>query len=332
VFDVLIGESPLVPIPAPVPVLRFDGANLCVAWESIPGTSYYVEARRAFTDPEWTVMTPKIVATGTSTEVCYPVNLGFRFFRVGVGERIPTAPVILPTEVVDVTPGFDTICVSWPSKLGLDYLVQAKRDLVDANWTVISEPIRGTGLPLELCLPATTEFRYFQVLEGVTLPPEPPASLPVPGVRLSVDASFQLCLTWDALMGAEYFVEAKQRISETTWTVISPILPATSSTVSFCQSLASPWRYFQVRRVNSAVVTPPVIEAIEVTAAGPKLVWSGPAGARYQVFYSDNSMTAWTPIGAAVTSVTGTVEFVDNGVDAPPPSGPFRMYRIQRLP
>ena len=75
-----------------------------------------------------------------------------------------------------------------------------------------------------LCLTGETEFRYFRVIEGVTVPPGPPPSVPVGNVRLSVDAAFQLCLAWDTLLGAEYFVEGKERIADPAWTVISPIL------------------------------------------------------------------------------------------------------------
>lgn len=332
VFDVLIGDSPLVPIPAPVPVLRLDGLNLCVGWESIPGTSYYVEGRRTLADTNWTVLTPKIVAAGPFTEVCYPVALGFRFFRVSVGEKSIPAPTPIDSALVDVVPGFDTICISWPSRVGLNYLVQAKRDTLDPNWTVVSESMSGTGARMELCLPGTTEFRYFQVLEGITVPTEPPASLPVPGIRLSVDGSFQLCLTWDALVGGEYFVEGKERLADAAWTVLSPILTAATTEVSYCQSLAARWRYFQVRRVNSVVAPPPTITSIEVTATGPRLVWTGPAAARYQVFYSDDSPIVWKPLGDQIASPSGTVEFVDDGTAVPRPTGAFRLYRIQRLP
>lgn len=331
VFDVLVGESPLVPIVDPVPVLRLSGTDICVSWASVPGTNYFVEAKKSFTEVNWTVLTPVITAQGATTEVCYPIVLGYRFFRVGVGDRGVPVPTPVPSDKVDVIPGPDGVCVTFPSKPGLDYIVQAKRDTLEANWTVVSEALRGTGLPVTFCLSGLTDFRYFQVIEGVTIPLAPPASVPVPAVRLAVDGAFQLCLTWDTLLGGEYFVEAKERIADPSWSVISPISKASSTTLSFCQSLASKWRYFQVRRVNSVVEPIPHIDAIEMTARGPRIVWSGSAGARYQMFYSDAPMGAWLPLGGPVTSVTGTLEFIDDGTMVPF-SGPFRLYRIQRLP
>lgn len=331
VFDVLVGESPLVPIVDPVPVLRLNGTDICVSWASVPGTNYFVEAKKSFTETGWTVLTPVITAQGTTTEVCYPIVLGYRFFRVGVGDRGVPVPTPLPSDKVDVIPGPDGVCVTFPSKPGLDYIVQAKRDTLEANWTVVSEALRGTGLPVTFCLSGLTDFRYFQVIEGVTIPLAPPASVPVPAVRLAVDGAFQLCLTWDTLLGGEYFVEAKERIADPTWTVISPITKASSITLSFCQSLGSKWRYFQVRRVNSTVDPTPHIDAIAMTAKGPRIVWTGSAGVRYQMFYADGPTAAWLPLGGPVTSATGTLEFIDDG-SMVPFTGPFRLYRIQRLP
>lgn len=330
-FDVFEGESPVLPIPAPVPVIRLDGTNICVSWSSVAGTNYFVQAKKAFTDPNWDTLTPSITASGPTTEICYPIAWGYRFFRVGVGVQVIPVPTPVPADQLEVNVTVDSICLTWPTKAGLDYLVEGKRLISDANWTVVSEPRRGDGNPMTLCLGGATEFRYFRVIEGVTVPPGPPASVPVPNVRLSVDAAFQLCLAWDTLVGAEYFVEGKERASDLVWTVISPILEATGTELSYCQALGSDWRYLQVRRVNVAPEPPVEIQLIEVMPAGFRLAWTGPAGARYQVFYSDTIPALWTPIGGAVTSLTGNFEYTDDGSLTAGFPG-FRIYRIQRLP
>ncbi|MCK6500257.1 MAG: hypothetical protein L6Q38_12360, partial [Nitrospira sp.] len=274
---------------------------------------------------------PSITASGPTTEICYPIAWGYRFFRVGVGVQVIPVPTPVPADQLEVNVTVDSICLTWPTKAGLDYLVEGKRLISDANWTVVSEPRRGDGNPMTLCLGGATEFRYFRVIEGVTVPPGPPASVPVPNVRLSVDAAFQLCLAWDTLVGAEYFVEGKERASDLVWTVISPILEATGTELSYCQALGSDWRYLQVRRVNVAPEPPVEIQLIEVMPAGFRLAWTGPAGARYQVFYSDTIPALWTPIGGAVTSLTGNFEYTDDGSLTAGFPG-FRIYRIQRLP
>ncbi len=327
-FDVLEGESTLVPIPAPVPELRFDGENICVGWNSLVGTAYHVEARRAFAETNWTTLTFKIVATTNFTEVCYPVDLGYRFFRVGVGERVSPTATPLPDAVVRVDRGVDQVCVSWPSRVATRYLVEGRRHAAEANWTVLSEPLDGTGGMMSICLDAATEFTVFRVIEGVSLPLQRPPSLPVATAVPSVDASFDLCFTWDAIVGAEYFVEAKQRLADTTWTVISPILTATTPQLAYCQSLRSSWRYFQVRRVNREPAAALEIDAILPVDGKWWLTWSGPVGARYQVFSSESSPTVWRPLGGPVSSLTGTFEFTDP--TSPPPS--FRLYRIEQLP
>ena len=208
---------------------------------------------------------------------------------------------------------------------------QGKRLAADANWTVISEPLRGTGQPMSVCLDANTEFRFFEVIEGVTVPLGNPPSTAVPNVTLSVDAAFQLCLTWETLRGAEYFVEGKERLADLVWTVISPILEAPGLELSYCQPLNTPWRYLRVRRVNVDPVSPPQIETLQMTAQGPLLLWTGPAGARYQVFCSDTVPTVWRAVGGPVTSLTTAFQFVDDGSIAGA-LGSFRFYRIQQVP
>jgi hypothetical protein len=59
------------------------------------------------------------------------------------------------------------------------------------------------------------------------------------------------------------------------------------------------------------------------------IIWSGPATARYQVFYSDTVMGGvWQPLGAPVTSLTGEFQFQDDAGDI---EG-IRFYRIEQLP
>lgn len=330
-FDVFEGDSPVVPIPNPEPVLTLEDDNICVTWNSVPGTTYFVEAKRGLNDAVWDAVTPSVVATSDTTRQCYPLAWGYRIFRVGIGSRTPSDPVVLPPEEVDVTFSVDQICLSWLTRSGVLYLVEGRRTLTDPNWTVITEPLRGDGSVLQLCLAGDTEFRYFRVIEGVTVPPGTPPSVGVPNVRLSVDAAFQLCLTWDTLLGAEYFVEAKERLADLVWTVISPILPAPGLELSFCQPIGSPWRYLQVRRVNTGPDPAPIIESAEFDGTAFIIRWTGPASARYQVFYSDGLMGPWLPAGGPQTSVTGQFEFADDGTTTGGFNA-FRFYRLERLP
>ncbi|MBL9126695.1 MAG: hypothetical protein JNL97_03565, partial [Verrucomicrobiales bacterium] len=312
-FDVLEGESPVLPIPAPVPVLRLSDTQICVGFASVRGTNYNIQGKKISTDTVWTTLTPRITAEGPFTEVCYPLEWGYRFFRVGVGELDSVDPAPMDPASVSVEITLDSFCVSWPTRPGVGYLVEAKRDAADPNWAVISEAIVGDGNPARLCLDGATEFRFFRVIEGVSVPPGAPPSLPVPNYRLTADAAFQLCLVWDTLRGAEYFVEAKQRFTDPSWTVVSPILTASGIQASYCVPLNSAWRYYQIRRVNRAPSEPPRIAEVEMVAGGLRLRWTGSAGARYQVFYADGFPATWLPAGAPVTSVTTAFEYLDTG-------------------
>ncbi len=330
-FDVREGESPVVPIPDPVPVLRLQDTTICVGFGSVPGTNYHIQAKKVSTDPDWTTLTPRITATSGFTEVCYPLEWGYRFFRVGVGELNPPAPVPLDPSQLSFDLTLDSLCISWPTQPGLDYLVEGKRDAADPNWSVISEAIRGDGNPARLCLDASTDFRFFRVIEGVSVPPGAPPNVPVPNFRLTADAAFQLCLVWDTLLGAEYFIEAKQRFTDPAWTVVSPILQASGIELSYCVPLNSAWRYYQIRRVNRAPNEAPRIADVEMVPGGLRLQWTGVAGARYQVFCTDTVPAQWRPAGDPVTSLTTTFEYLDTGEKTGGLSG-FRIYRVEMLP
>ncbi|MCC6232527.1 MAG: S8 family serine peptidase, partial [Verrucomicrobiales bacterium] len=130
-FDVREGESPVLPIPDPVPVLSLVDTNICVSFASVATTNYYVQGKKLFSDTTWTTLTPSVPGGDPSTTVCYPVAWGYRFFRVGVGAIVPPAPEALPGEVVRIEITVDSICLAWPTVDGLEYLVEGRRQLTD---------------------------------------------------------------------------------------------------------------------------------------------------------------------------------------------------------
>src|ERR1019366_9714298 len=121
--------------------------------------------------------------------------------------------------------------------------------------------------------------------------------------------SNSLCLTWNSLVGAYYFVEGKPSLTGTNWTVISPSMLATTSSMSYCVALPSTNNFFRVQEGlgltgNSLIVPAPVISATLVTN-GFLLTWNGPAAAQYKAQWATNLPNSWNFFSNILTSTNG---------------------------
>ena len=75
------------------PQLVISNNTVCLSWNSVVGQSYLVEAKTNLADPTWTVISPAITATDTTTTYCVPISGSQMFFRV-VEAASPAVPVI----------------------------------------------------------------------------------------------------------------------------------------------------------------------------------------------------------------------------------------------
>jgi len=75
------------------PQLVITNNTVCLSWNSVVGQSYSVEAKTNLADPTWTVISPAITATDTTTTYCVPISGSQMFFRV-VEAASPAVPVI----------------------------------------------------------------------------------------------------------------------------------------------------------------------------------------------------------------------------------------------
>jgi hypothetical protein len=73
---------------------------------------------------------------------------------------------------------------------------------------------------------------------------------PVTGLTVVItDTSFSLtnvCITWNSLIGAYYYVQGVTTLGSTNWVTISPSILATNTNTTYCVSLPSPYNYFRV--------------------------------------------------------------------------------------
>jgi hypothetical protein len=116
-----------------------------------------------------------------------------------------------------------------------------------------------------------------------------------------------LCLTWSAVIGSNYFVAGKVAIDDASWTRVSPVITATSTQLTHCVTLPSPYRFFSVvvGVPETPPATPPVVSVPQVTSTNVCLAWSSVAGTNYYVVgKADLSSTNWVPVSATITATS----------------------------
>src|SRR5207248_4532577 len=87
------------------PQLIITNGTICLTWSSVAGQDYYVEAKTNLTDPSWTVVSPTITATNTTTTYCVPITGTSMFFRVVAGTAPGTTGPAINFFSLTLTPG-----------------------------------------------------------------------------------------------------------------------------------------------------------------------------------------------------------------------------------
>jgi hypothetical protein len=166
----------LAPPPPPPPgkdvdtTITVTTTNICLTWQSVPGTTYFIQGRTNLTDTTWTGI-DTVVASGTSTTYCLDLPTPFAFFRV-TAEEAPPPP---PGQEVQIKSTFiqdGSLCLVWDSEAGVSYFIQGRASLTDTDWSQAAGPIVATGTTTTNCVALPTPFRFFRVVrEGaVSLP------------------------------------------------------------------------------------------------------------------------------------------------------------------
>jgi len=146
--------------------------------------------------------------------------------------------------------------------------------------------------------------------------------------------SNQLCLTWvNLLPEVNYYVEAKASLSDAAWIPVSPTLRATSSQITWCLPLPSPYHFFRLAEGLSPLSagSPVTISSMTFAPGGLTLQWTAPANQRFCIEWSDSLLGPWKPYPDYITSATTTYTFTDNGTKTAP-LGAGRYYRIFSTP
>ena len=291
-------EPPIGPIMRVIdPDVLLVGNEICLSWDSVPGTEYFVQGKVREEDPDWDTLRGPIVASLDRTTECFDNSIPYQVFRIiyfegveppGEGEFLDTELVISPTD----------ICVTWDAIVDTTYTVQAKRSIDDLLWDTLSIVVADQS-EMQHCVLLPTDYRIFRVGVGVIGPPVDPFI--DPELVLLDD---QICLRWASLVGETYTIEGRNALDDSSWIAISVVL-ADSVNSEFCLGLPTDFRFFRIRRGGELPVTPEFIDPmLDIGADDICLTWLADLGRRYTIQGRESlSDSVWVDVDSIVANM-----------------------------
>jgi hypothetical protein len=297
-----------------------------------------VEANVSITDTNWTDVT-NLVATATSSSYCFPKTTPYHFFQIlqvagATNQPPPTTGTIITPELNISTNG---VCLSWPSQVGTNYIVEAKVSITETNWTDVTNLV-ATAKSSSYCFPKTTPYRFFQILEVAGATNQPP---PTTGAVINPDLNIttnRLCLSWSSAVGANYVLEGKRTVVDATWTNLSGTISATNTVTTFCLARPTPYHFFQVLTITGGTggTNSTSGSTNQISLHTPlvllngrlQLTFDSAPGAKYELDVTTNLVPVihWNTV-TNVTATGPTVTLVDPSSIT---NGPLRFYRVVR--
>jgi hypothetical protein len=121
------------------PQLAIANGFICLNWASVPGQSYYVQAKTNLTDLTWSVISPAITATNTVATYCLTLAGPQMFFRITVGS--PPAGAAISFSSLILTPG--GFVLNWTAPATNRFQIQYS-DGLPPVWTTLPDIITST--------------------------------------------------------------------------------------------------------------------------------------------------------------------------------------------
>ncbi len=322
-------------------ILQIEDTEICLEWPSQPGQTFTVEARSGLQDAVWTSI-EQVQATGDLTRYCVQLPTNFRFFRIRIGGDGPQPPVDRDiTAFIDPMIQFDQdrICILWSAVAGRDYVVQGSDSVLGNNWQQV-EMVTANTADMQFCLSLPTNYQFFRIGELADLP-----GVPVePVVSDYIDPVMalgenQICLSWDAMEGISYQVQATSDVSSGAWFVLET-LQSNGDHLSHCIDLPSEHVFYRIAVLEGnsgnggggqGPAAPAEIDSVSFEGGQIKVRWTGIAGLVYRVSYADSLAGPWNEIPENILSETESFEFSDDGSLTGGLVSP-RFYRVDLLP
>jgi subtilisin-like proprotein convertase family protein len=213
-----------------IPWLNRSNNTLCLSWNSLIGTNYYVEGRVNITDPGWNVVSPTITATSLVTTFCISLTNANHYFQVVQGTapspttNIPPYYIVVPPEILSD----GSLRLTWSSVPGAVYEVQATTNWT--AWTTLTH-ITATGTTTTYTDPTPTggqPLRFYRVRAIGGSPPTPP---PIPTLVLvtPISAGSGFAFWWSSSPGVQYEVDYSTNLIN--WQVLTNLVATSTQTL-----------------------------------------------------------------------------------------------------
>ncbi|MFN0067578.1 MAG: hypothetical protein ACKVYV_08070, partial [Limisphaerales bacterium] len=307
--------------------------QVCLTWNSIPGTNYFVVAKINVDDPQWTPVSPTITATNTVTTFCLPLD-PWRFFEVRLGD----APIVPVPDLVfsQIEIAGTNVCLTWPTAPGVSYYVEGKADVTSPAWSVVPPgTIVATGTNFTLCVALDLGFTVFRLQLGAAPPPPPRRVLTAGEFDLDVLVS-QICLRWFGRAGVLYQVEGTDILTPPEWRPVSDVIVGEDREIQLCYTIGGPGLSF-LQVVENAAPPPPnaASQPVSVTSVGFDpltaslcLTWPGVTGFEYVVEGKPTlAEPRWTPLTGRLPATGGAMTYC-----VPLGQTDARYFQIRRHP
>jgi hypothetical protein len=159
------------------------------------------------------------------------------------------------------------------------------------------------------------------------------------GTNIALSRAFirsnSFCITWTNLLpGVNYYVQGKANINDRAWLPVSGTLRATTTDLTWCIDLPSPFHFFRlVEGLSPLSATDDVaFSTVSFGTNGLILQWTAPPNLRFGVEWTTSlAPPRWQPYPDYITSTTTTYTFVDDGSKTGG-LGTNRFYRVFLVP
>jgi hypothetical protein len=115
------------------PVIIRSGVSnnsYCITWRSVPGVNYLVQGKTSLVDPNWTTVSPTIVAVDLETTYCVPLPSPYQFFRVIEGSA--------PVNFSSITVSTNGYVLQWTAAPNQQFQVQWTPSLAPPTWNTFT--------------------------------------------------------------------------------------------------------------------------------------------------------------------------------------------------
>lgn len=333
-YDILARQITISPPSTNIVVdIVVTNGQVCLTWNSIPGTNYFVVAKINVDDPQWTPVSPTLTATDVVTTFCLPLD-PWRFFEVRIGDA-PVVPVPnLGFTAIDVVG--TNVCLTWDTAAGVSYYVEGKADITSPAWSVVPPgTIIATGTNYTLCVPLDLGYTVFRLQLGAVPPPPPARVLTAGEFDLDVLVN-QICLRWFGRAGVLYQVEGADILTPPDWRPVSDVIVGEGREIQLCYTVGGPGLSF-LRIIENATPPPPNAsgQPVTVTSVGFDpltaslcLTWPGVTGFEYVVEGKPAlAEPRWTPLTGRLPATGGEMTYC-----VPLGQTDARYFQVQRYP